>query len=47
VIALGDVAVCFNNIVDENSNELWKGLSDRDVIGKIGGANTSYIDWRD
>lgn len=31
VIALGDVAVSFSNIVDENSNELYKGLSDKDL----------------
>jgi condensin complex subunit 1 len=34
VIALGDVAVCFSNIIDENSNELYKGLSDRDPVVK-------------
>ncbi|OCB84889.1 hypothetical protein A7U60_g8111 [Sanghuangporus baumii] len=34
VIALGDVAVCFSNIIDENSNELYKGLSDRSLIVK-------------
>ncbi|KAH9924065.1 non-SMC mitotic condensation complex subunit 1-domain-containing protein [Fomitopsis serialis] len=34
VIALGDVAVSFNNIVDENSNELYKGLSDIDLVVK-------------
>ncbi|KAI0941851.1 hypothetical protein AcV7_002423 [Taiwanofungus camphoratus] len=34
VIALGDVAVSFNNIVDENSNELYKGLSDEDLVVK-------------
>lgn len=34
VIALGDVAVCFSNIVDENSNELYKGLSDRNLVVK-------------
>lgn len=31
VIALGDVAVSFSNIIDENSNELYKGLSDTDL----------------
>ena len=31
VIALGDVAVSFGNVVDENSNELYKGLSDKDL----------------
>jgi condensin complex subunit 1 len=34
VIALGDVAVSFSNIFDENSDELYKGLSDRDIIVK-------------
>lgn len=34
VIALGDVAVSFNNIIDENSNELYKGLSDTDLVVK-------------
>ncbi|KAJ6465485.1 non-SMC mitotic condensation complex subunit 1-domain-containing protein [Mycena vulgaris] len=34
VIALGDVAVSFSSIVDENSNELYKGLSDPDLIVK-------------
>ncbi|TFK38244.1 non-SMC mitotic condensation complex subunit 1-domain-containing protein [Crucibulum laeve] len=34
VIALGDVAVSFSNIIDENSNELYKGLSDNDMIVK-------------
>lgn len=28
VIALGDIAVSFSSIIDENSNELYKGLSD-------------------
>lgn len=28
VIALGDIALSFSNIIDENSNELYKGLSD-------------------
>lgn len=31
VIALGDVAVCFNNMIDENSNNLYEGLSDKDL----------------
>ncbi|KAG8878535.1 Condensin complex subunit [Tulasnella sp. 332] len=31
VIALGDVAVCFNNMIDENSNHLYDGLSDKDM----------------
>lgn len=30
VIALGDVAVSFNTIIDENSSELYKGLLDTD-----------------
>lgn len=30
VIALGDVAVSFNTIIDENSAELYKGLLDAD-----------------
>ncbi|KAK7694121.1 hypothetical protein QCA50_003697 [Cerrena zonata] len=34
VIALGDVAVSFSNIIDENSNELYKGLSDKDLTVK-------------
>lgn len=34
VIALGDVAVCFNNMIDENSNRLYDGLSDRDLTVK-------------
>ncbi|KIK92248.1 hypothetical protein PAXRUDRAFT_830137 [Paxillus rubicundulus Ve08.2h10] len=34
VIALGDVAVSFSSIVDENSNELYKGLSDDDLVVK-------------
>ncbi|GJJ15002.1 hypothetical protein Clacol_009273 [Clathrus columnatus] len=34
VIALGDVAVSFSNIFDENSDALYKGLSDRDMVVK-------------
>ncbi|KIM60515.1 hypothetical protein SCLCIDRAFT_1216792 [Scleroderma citrinum Foug A] len=34
VIALGDVAVSFSNIIDENSNELYKGLSDENLVVK-------------
>ncbi|KAG6370249.1 non-SMC mitotic condensation complex subunit 1-domain-containing protein [Boletus reticuloceps] len=34
VIALGDVAVSFSNIIDENSNEHYKGLSDQDLVVK-------------
>ena len=33
-IALGDVAVSFSTIVDENSDELYRGLSDRDLVVK-------------
>ncbi|KAF8493475.1 non-SMC mitotic condensation complex subunit 1-domain-containing protein [Russula emetica] len=33
-IALGDVAVSFNTIVDENSDELYRGLSDQDLVVK-------------
>lgn len=28
------MAVCFSNIIDENSNELYKGLSDRNLVVK-------------
>ncbi|KAF5389534.1 hypothetical protein D9757_004200 [Collybiopsis confluens] len=34
VIALGDVAVSFSSIIDENSNELYKGLSDSEPMVK-------------
>ncbi|KAF7327571.1 Condensin complex subunit 1 [Mycena kentingensis (nom. inval.)] len=34
VIALGDVAVSFSSIIDENSNELYKGLSDDNLVVK-------------
>lgn len=34
VIALGDVAVSFSSIIDENSNELYKGLSDKNLVVK-------------
>lgn len=34
MIALGDVAVCFSSIFDDNSNELYKGLSDSDLVVK-------------
>ena len=34
VIALGDVAVSFSSIIDENSHELYKGLSDTDLVVK-------------
>ena len=33
-IALGDVAVSFSTIVDENSDELYCGLSDGDLVVK-------------
>ncbi|KAH9963997.1 non-SMC mitotic condensation complex subunit 1-domain-containing protein [Lactifluus volemus] len=33
-IALGDVAVSFSTIVDENSDELYRGLSDKDLVVK-------------
>ena len=33
-IALGDVAVSFSTIVDENSDELYRGLSDSDLVVK-------------
>ncbi|KAF8474388.1 non-SMC mitotic condensation complex subunit 1-domain-containing protein [Russula ochroleuca] len=33
-IALGDVAVSFSTIVDENSDELYRGLSDPDLVVK-------------
>ncbi|KAI0795346.1 non-SMC mitotic condensation complex subunit 1-domain-containing protein [Irpex lacteus] len=34
VIALGDVAVSFSTIIDENSSELYRGLSDKDIVVK-------------
>ncbi|KAG2116173.1 non-SMC mitotic condensation complex subunit 1-domain-containing protein [Suillus clintonianus] len=34
IIALGDVTVSFSNIIDENSNELYQGLSDGDLVVK-------------
>ncbi|KAJ7756752.1 non-SMC mitotic condensation complex subunit 1-domain-containing protein [Mycena maculata] len=34
VIALGDVAVSFSSIIDENSNELYRGLSDPNLVVK-------------
>ncbi len=33
-IALGDVAVSFSTIIDENSHELYRGLSDADLVVK-------------
>ena len=32
--SLGDIAVSFSSIIDENSNELYKGLSDQDLVVK-------------
>ncbi|KAI8974763.1 non-SMC mitotic condensation complex subunit 1-domain-containing protein [Trametes punicea] len=34
VIALGDIAVSFSSIIDESNDELYKGLSDSDLIVK-------------
>lgn len=34
VIALGDMAVCFNNLIDENTDFLYRRLSDRDTSVK-------------
>lgn len=34
VIALGDVAICFNNMIDENSNRLYDGLTDQNLTVK-------------
>lgn len=34
VIALGDVAVAFSSIIDENSADMYKGLSDTSLIVK-------------
>ena len=34
VIALGDMAVCFNNLVDENTDFLYRRLGDEDVSVK-------------
>ena len=34
MIALGDVAVSFSTIIDENSSELYRGLSDKDMVVK-------------
>lgn len=34
VIALGDIAVCFSTIMDENSDRLYAGLHDRDLTVK-------------
>jgi len=34
MIALGDVAVRFSHLVDENNNKLYEGLSDKDMTVK-------------
>ena len=34
VIALGDIAVCFSNLIDENSDKLYAGLSDDEIVVK-------------
>ncbi|KAK4053237.1 condensin complex non-SMC subunit Cnd1 [Microbotryomycetes sp. JL221] len=34
VIALGDIAVCFSTILDQNSDRLYAGLNDKDVTVK-------------
>ncbi|KAJ9119099.1 hypothetical protein QFC22_003590 [Naganishia vaughanmartiniae] len=34
VIALGDIAVSFGSIIDENSDRLYEGLSDQDMLVK-------------
>lgn len=34
VIALGDIAVCFSTMMDENSDRLYAGLQDRDLTVK-------------
>ncbi|TIA70796.1 hypothetical protein E3P91_02896 [Wallemia ichthyophaga] len=34
VIALGDIAVCFSNLIDENSDKLYAGLSDSEIVVK-------------
>lgn len=34
IIALGDVAVRFSHLVDENNNKLYEGLSDKDMTVK-------------
>ncbi len=31
VIALGDIAICFGNLIDENSDRLYAGLNDEDL----------------
>lgn len=34
VIALGDIAVCFSTLMDQNSDRLYAGLTDRDMTVK-------------
>ncbi|OWZ79155.1 condensin complex subunit 1 [Cryptococcus neoformans Bt85] len=34
VIALGDIAVCFGNLIDDNSERLYQGLADTDLVVK-------------
>ena len=34
VIALGDIAVCFSNLIDENSDKLYAGLKDSNLLVK-------------
>lgn len=34
VIALGDIAVCFSTLMDQNSDRLYAGLTDRDLTVK-------------
>lgn len=34
VIALGDIAVCFSNMIDENSDKLYNGLADENFLVK-------------
>ena len=34
IIALGDVAVSYNTIIDESNDELYKGLGDPDIVVK-------------
>ncbi|KAL1713076.1 non-SMC mitotic condensation complex subunit 1-domain-containing protein [Schizophyllum commune] len=34
VVALGDVAVSFSHLIDENNNHLYRGLSDDDIVVK-------------
>ncbi|TIB99587.1 hypothetical protein E3Q18_01468 [Wallemia mellicola] len=34
VIALGDIAICFSNLIDENSDKLYAGLGDKEIVVK-------------